>query len=156
MLNIKKELFLNFLCFKLIEGSVCKIELLVEEGLFTTVVLFIVLEKLILIFSEILSVKFFKRLKSNKKITPLIIYISIISEELLLFQGENMLSKNLKNIRNEKKLGIRELERISGVANSTIINIEKGKYKNPTIDTVSKLAKALNITIDELVYEKKE
>ena len=67
-----------------------------------------------------------------------------------------MLSENLKNIRNEKKLGIRELERISGVANSTIINIEKGKYKNPTIITIMKLAKALDVTIDELVYGKKE
>lgn len=67
-----------------------------------------------------------------------------------------MLSENLKNIRDKKKLGIRELERISGVANSTIINIEKGKYKNPTIDTVSKLSKALDVTIDELVYGKKE
>ena len=67
-----------------------------------------------------------------------------------------MLSKNLKNIRINKKIGIRELERISGVANSTISNIECGKYKNPTIDTVFKLAKALDVTIDELMSEKKE
>lgn len=67
-----------------------------------------------------------------------------------------MLSENLKNIRINKKIGIRELERISGVANSTIINIENGKYKNPTIITIMKLAKALDITIDELVYGKKE
>ncbi|MDU2674226.1 MAG: helix-turn-helix transcriptional regulator [Clostridium sp.] len=62
-----------------------------------------------------------------------------------------MLSENLRSMRNKNKLGIRELERISGVANSTIINIENGKYKNPTIETVLKLAKALNITIDELI-----
>ncbi|MCX0355502.1 helix-turn-helix domain-containing protein [Clostridium perfringens] len=29
--------------------------------------------------------------------------------------------------------------------------MESGKSKNPTIDTVKKLAKALNVTIDELV-----
>lgn len=67
-----------------------------------------------------------------------------------------MLSENLKKIRNEKKLGIRELERLSDVSHTIIMNIEKEKYKNPTIDTVSKLARALNITIDELVYGKRE
>ena len=69
----------------------------------------------------------------------------------LIFQ-----EKNLKNIRNEKKLGIRELERLSDVSHTIIMNIEKGKYKNPTIITIMKLAKALDVTIDELVYGKKE
>lgn len=67
-----------------------------------------------------------------------------------------MLSENLKNIRNEKKLRIRELERLSYVSHTIIMNIESGNYKNPTIDTVSKLAKALDVTIDELVYGKKK
>lgn len=67
-----------------------------------------------------------------------------------------MLSENLKKIRNEKKLGIRELERLSDVSHTIIMNIESGKSKNPTIIPIMKLAKALNITIDELVYGKKE
>ena len=37
------------------------------------------------------------------------------------------------------------------MCNSIIANIESGKSKNPTIDTVKKLAKALDVTIDELV-----
>lgn len=67
-----------------------------------------------------------------------------------------MLSENLKKIRNEKKLGIRELERLSDVSHTIIMNIESGKSKNPTIIPIMKLAKALDITIDELVYGKKE
>ena len=67
-----------------------------------------------------------------------------------------MLNENLRNIRNKNKLGIRELERLSDVSHTIIINIESGKSKNPTIIPIMKLAKALNITIDELVYGKKE
>lgn len=67
-----------------------------------------------------------------------------------------MLSENLKKIRNEKKLGIRELERLSDVSHTIIMNIESGKSKNPTIIPIMKLAKALDVTIDELVYGKKE
>ena len=62
-----------------------------------------------------------------------------------------MLSNNLKKIRNKKNIGIRELDRISGISHTIIINIESGKSKNPTIDTVKKLAKALDVSIDELV-----
>lgn len=62
-----------------------------------------------------------------------------------------MLSNNLKKIRKEKNIGIRELDKISGVSHTIIINIESGKSKNPTINTVKKLAKALDVSIDELV-----
>lgn len=64
-----------------------------------------------------------------------------------------MLGNNLKKLRINKKLGVRELERISGVSNPIIINIESGKAKNPTIKVVAKLAKALEVTIDDLVYK---
>lgn len=67
-----------------------------------------------------------------------------------------MLSENLKKMRNEKKLGVRELERLSDVSHTIIMNIESGKYKNPTIISIMKLSKALGVTIDELVYGEKE
>ena len=62
-----------------------------------------------------------------------------------------MLGENLKRIRNSKRMSIRELARECNMCNSIIANIESGKSKNPTIDTVKKLAKALDITIDELI-----
>lgn len=63
-----------------------------------------------------------------------------------------LLGNNLKRIRKKNKLGIRELERISGVSHNIIINIESGKSKNPTIISIIKLADALDVTIDELIY----
>lgn len=40
-----------------------------------------------------------------------------------------MLGDNLKKIRTEKNIGIRELARISGVSHIIIMNIESGKLE---------------------------
>jgi transcriptional regulator with XRE-family HTH domain len=42
------------------------------------------------------------------------------------------------------------LERLADVSNNTIINIEAGKQGNPTIETLKKIAKALNAPIEDL------
>ncbi|MBU3965546.1 helix-turn-helix domain-containing protein [Patescibacteria group bacterium] len=40
--------------------------------------------------------------------------------------------------------------RRAGVANNTIIKIEAGKNQNPTLDTLKKIAKALNVSVADL------
>ena len=40
---------------------------------------------------------------------------------------------------------------MADVANNTIIKIESGKNDNPTLDTLKKIAKALDISVDELI-----
>jgi transcriptional regulator with XRE-family HTH domain len=37
------------------------------------------------------------------------------------------------------------------VSNNTIINIEAGKQNNPTIETLKKIAKALEVGVDDLI-----
>lgn len=37
------------------------------------------------------------------------------------------------------------------VANNTIIKIEAGRNQNPTLDTLKKIAKALDVSVDELI-----
>ncbi len=44
-----------------------------------------------------------------------------------------------------------KLARLADVSNNTIINIEAGKQDNPTIDTLSKIANALGVGVDELI-----
>ena len=44
-----------------------------------------------------------------------------------------------------------KLARLADVSNNTIINIEAGKQQNPTIDTLKKIAKALNVPIEDLI-----
>ena len=41
--------------------------------------------------------------------------------------------------------------RLADVANNTIIKIEAGKNQNPTLDTLKKIAKALEISVDDLI-----
>ena len=63
--------------------------------------------------------------------------------------------KNLAKHRLKRDLTQRELARLSGVSYNTIIKIERGGITNPKIETVVKLSKALNISIDNLIWRKK-
>jgi len=43
------------------------------------------------------------------------------------------------------------LSKMADVAYNTIIKIESGTIQNPTIDTLSKIAKALDVKVDDLI-----
>ncbi len=60
-------------------------------------------------------------------------------------------STKIKHLREKKGLSQEKLARIADVSNNTIVNIESGKQTNPTIETVSKIAKALDVAIEELL-----
>ncbi len=60
------------------------------------------------------------------------------------------ISKNLRKLRETKGLSQERLARLSDVANNTIVKIEAGKNQNPTLDTLKKIAKALDVSLDEL------
>lgn len=60
------------------------------------------------------------------------------------------IAKNLRKIRESKGLSQEKLARLSDVANNTIVKIEAGKNKNPTLETLKKIASALDISLDEL------
>ena len=62
-------------------------------------------------------------------------------------------STKIKHLREKKGLSQEKLARIADVSNNTIVNIESGKQKNPTIETVSKIAKELGVAIEELLSE---
>lgn len=61
------------------------------------------------------------------------------------------LAKNLKKLRGGKGLSQDRLAKLADVANNTIIKIEQGENMNPTLDTLKKIAKALGISVDELI-----
>jgi len=64
---------------------------------------------------------------------------------------EYPLSKNLKRFREKKGLSQDRLAKLADVANNTIIKIEQGENINPTLDTLKKVAKALEISVDDLI-----
>lgn len=62
-----------------------------------------------------------------------------------------MLSKKLKRIMKEKNISRLELALKTEISPRTIELIEQGKTESPQLDTVQKIAKALDTTIDDLV-----
>ncbi len=61
------------------------------------------------------------------------------------------IAKNIKKYRKEKGLSQDKLARLADVAHATIIKIESGGIQSPTIDTVQKIAKALEVQLDNLL-----
>jgi transcriptional regulator with XRE-family HTH domain len=60
-------------------------------------------------------------------------------------------AKNIKKYRKGKGLSQDKLSRLADVAHATIIKIESGGIQSPTIDTVQKIAKALGISVENLI-----
>ncbi|HOM33191.1 MAG TPA: helix-turn-helix transcriptional regulator [Candidatus Paceibacterota bacterium] len=61
------------------------------------------------------------------------------------------LSKNVKKLREAKRLSQEKLARLADVANNILIKMETGENKNPTLETLKRVAKALEISVDELI-----
>ncbi len=61
------------------------------------------------------------------------------------------ISKNLRKAREKKGLSQERLARLADVANNTIIKIEASKNQNPTLDTLQKISKALEMSVDDLI-----
>ena len=61
------------------------------------------------------------------------------------------ISFNIKKYRNAMKVSQDRLSKIADVTYNTIIKIESGANTNPTIDTLTKIAKALNVSVNELL-----
>ena len=60
------------------------------------------------------------------------------------------LGENLKKIRTKKNITQIEIAKTLGVDRSFVSNIENGK-NNPTLSTITSLAKALGISTNELL-----
>jgi len=61
------------------------------------------------------------------------------------------LSKNIKRLREAKGLSQEKLARLADVANNTLIKMETGENKNPTLETLKKVAQALEVSVDDLI-----
>ncbi len=61
------------------------------------------------------------------------------------------LSKNIKKLREAKGLSQEKLARLADVANNTLIKMETGENKNPTLETLKKVAQALGVSVDDLI-----
>lgn len=63
----------------------------------------------------------------------------------------NKIAENIKSLRNTKGYSLEKVARLAGLSLNTIVKIENGTNKNPTIDTLIKIAEALNINVNDLI-----
>lgn len=66
-----------------------------------------------------------------------------------------MLSNKIKELRKEKGYTFAKLSELSGISTGRLSDLATGKRNNPTMDTLIKLADALDVTLDEMVGRKK-
>lgn len=62
-----------------------------------------------------------------------------------------MLSENLKNARRKQRYTLQEVSELTGIAVSTIGNLESGLNKNPRLNTVLALSKVLKVPVSKLI-----
>lgn len=62
-----------------------------------------------------------------------------------------MNTRKIKDLMKEKNMSIYRLSKETGISDSLLGKILNGKVENPRIQTVKQIAKALNVTIDEIL-----
>ena len=65
--------------------------------------------------------------------------------------ANNKISSNIKKIRAEKGYSLEKVARLADLSLNTIVKIENGVNQNPTFETLQKIAKALEVKMDDLI-----
>ena len=65
--------------------------------------------------------------------------------------SKSMIGKNLKKIRQEKGISQDRLSKLADLSLNTVVTVESGLNPNPTIETLTKIAQALDVKVDDLI-----
>ena len=63
----------------------------------------------------------------------------------------NKISENLKKLRRRRGYSLEKVARLADLSLNTIVKIVNGTNKNPTIETLTRIAKALEVGVDDLI-----
>ena len=69
----------------------------------------------------------------------------------MMSNNNHRINKNLKRIRQEKKISQDRLSKLADLSLNTVVTVESGANSNPTIETLMKIANALGVSIDDLI-----
>lgn len=61
---------------------------------------------------------------------------------------QSKIGKNLKKLRQEKGISQDRLSKLADLSLNTVVTVESGVNPNPTIETLTKIAKALEVGVD--------
>ncbi len=65
--------------------------------------------------------------------------------------SNSKIAENLKKLRAKKELSLEKVARLADLSLNTIVKIENGVNTNPTIETLTKIAKVLDVKVDDLI-----
>jgi len=63
----------------------------------------------------------------------------------------NNISDNLKKLRGKNGYSLEKIARLADLSLNTIVKVENGVNQNPTIETLTKIAKALEVKVNDLI-----
>ncbi len=61
------------------------------------------------------------------------------------------IGKNIKRYRQDKGLSQDKLSKLADLSLNTVVKIELDESPNPTIETIQRIAKALSVSVDDLL-----
>jgi len=64
---------------------------------------------------------------------------------------KSIIGKNIKKLHKQRDLSQDRLSKLADISHNTIIKIESGAIQSPTMDTAQKIAKALGVSLDDLM-----
>jgi len=65
-------------------------------------------------------------------------------------QGSKI-AKNLKKIRQDKGISQDRLSKLADLSLNTVVTVESGVNPNPTIETLTRIAKALDVSVEDII-----
>lgn len=63
----------------------------------------------------------------------------------------NKVSHNIQKIQQEKDISQDKLSKLADISLNTVVKLELDQSPNPTLETMQKLVKAFDVSIDDLV-----
>ena len=64
---------------------------------------------------------------------------------------QSKIGKNLKKLRQENGISQDRLSKLADLSLNTVVTVESGANPNPTIETLTKIANALDVKVDDLL-----
>lgn len=65
--------------------------------------------------------------------------------------SNSKIGSNFKKRRAQKGYSLERVARLADLSLNTVVRLESGVNKNPTIETLTKIANALEVSVDDLL-----
>ncbi|OGZ44107.1 MAG: hypothetical protein A2W41_00160 [Candidatus Ryanbacteria bacterium RIFCSPHIGHO2_01_45_13] len=65
--------------------------------------------------------------------------------------SNSKIGSNFKKLRAQKGYSLEKVARLADLSLNTVVRLESGTNKNPTIETLTKIAQALDVSVDDLI-----